>query len=59
MMTVAIVLVLVGLAVWLARRSDEKTGPYLPPTLSADRDGERQLAELRAMACSHADVRIS
>ncbi len=59
MMTVAIVLVLVGLAVWLARRIDAGTGPYLPPALSAGRDGERQLAELRAMACSRADVRIS
>lgn len=54
MMTVAIVLLLVALAVWLSA-----TRPYFPPPVHGDRDRERQLAELRAMGCSRADVRIT
>jgi hypothetical protein len=51
MTTAALVLLLLGLAVWLSA-----TRPSLPALSSHDRD--RQLAELRAMACSRADVHL-
>lgn len=51
MTTAALVLLLVGLALWLSA-----TRPALPVLSSYDRD--RQLAELRAMACSRADVHL-
>ncbi|WP_170183955.1 hypothetical protein [Pseudonocardia hydrocarbonoxydans] len=51
MTTAAVVLLLLGLAVWLSAARPAR------PLLSAyDRD--RQLAELRAMACSRADVHL-
>lgn len=50
MTTAFVVLVIVGLVVWLSAAR-----PSLPLT-SYDRD--RQLAELRAMSCSRADVHL-
>lgn len=51
MTTAAVVLLLVGLAVWLSAAR-----PTLPALSSYEY--ERQLAELRAMACSRADVHL-
>jgi hypothetical protein len=51
MTTAALVLLLLGLAVWLSA-----TRPSIPGLTSYDR--ERQLAELRALSCSRADVHL-
>ncbi|MBW0115611.1 hypothetical protein [Pseudonocardia abyssalis] len=51
MTTALVVLVLIGLVVWLSAAR-----PSLPLLTSYDRD--RQLAELRAMGCSRADVHL-
>ncbi len=53
MTTALAVLVLVGLAVWLSA-----TRPSFTLGAPADRDRERQLGELRAMARSRADVHL-
>jgi hypothetical protein len=52
MATAALVLLLVALAVWLS--ATRPSYPFSPDP--ADRDRERQLAELRAMAGSRADL---
>lgn len=54
MTTASVVLLLVALAVWLSA-----TRPPNPAGSPADRDRERQLGELRAMAPSRADVAIN
>jgi hypothetical protein len=53
MTTALVLLLLVALAVWISAAR-----PSLLPTLPQDRDRERQLGELRAMACSRADVHL-
>lgn len=53
MTTAILVLVLVGLAVWLSA-----SRAALSPQSPADRDGERQLGELRALTGSRADVHL-
>lgn len=53
MTTALVVLALVALALWLSAAR-----PSLPLGGPADRDRERQLGELRAMACSRADVHL-
>jgi hypothetical protein len=54
-MTTAL-LVLVALAVWLSAARPGSRTPAVPP--DRDRDRERQLGELRAMARSRADVHL-
>ncbi len=54
MTTVFLVLVLVALAVWLSAARPSFRTAEAPP----DRDRERQLGELRAMASSRADVHL-
>ena len=53
MTTALVVLALVTLALWLSA-----TRPSLPLGAPLDRDRERMLGELRAMARSRADVHL-
>ena len=54
MTTAILVLVLVALAVWYSAARPASRTPGAPP----DRDRERQLGELRALARSRADVHL-